>query len=165
MKNPKKEWEGAAIRNDHTKCNNLFPLRGGNLRVDDYSSVIDRYFSTLQKSVGPCDSDRMKVLLHDFKMLMKRLGYEDSFSRDTHGGGPEHNMRLVPFMIQMSESILRQQSGTYRLPKSESESGRFIYYNEKRLDQFLEQGMKMKKDFLSKLEEVKKSGENDEEEK
>jgi hypothetical protein len=68
-------------------------------------------------------------------------------------------------MIQMSESILRQQSGTYRLPKSESESGRFIYYNEKRLDQFLEQGMKMKKDFLSKLEEVKKSGENDEEEK
>jgi E3 ubiquitin-protein ligase UBR4 len=32
MKNPKKEWEGAAIRNDHTKCNNLFPLKGGNLR-------------------------------------------------------------------------------------------------------------------------------------
>jgi E3 ubiquitin-protein ligase UBR4 len=30
---------------------------------------------------------------------MKRLAYEDSFSRDTHGGGPEHNMRLIPFFI------------------------------------------------------------------
>lgn len=31
LKQPKKEWEGAVIRNDHTKCNNLFPLRGGHL--------------------------------------------------------------------------------------------------------------------------------------
>jgi len=44
MKNPKKEWDGAAIRNDHTKCNNLFPIRGGNLRLDDYGSTVDRYY-------------------------------------------------------------------------------------------------------------------------
>lgn len=36
LKQPKKEWEGAVIRNDHTKCNNLFPLRGGNLPLDSY---------------------------------------------------------------------------------------------------------------------------------
>lgn len=40
-----------------------------------------------------------------------------------------------------------------------------MFYNEKRLDTFLEQGMQMKKDFLSKLEEVKKPGEIEEEEK
>jgi len=106
-KNPKKEWEGATIRNSHTKCNNLFPVRGGNLRLDDYNSMVERYYSSLQKQVGPCDADRIKVLLHDFKMLMKRLAYEDSFSRDSHGGGPEHNMHLVPFMIQMCDSLLR----------------------------------------------------------
>jgi hypothetical protein len=47
MKNPKKEWEGAAIRNDHTKCNNLIPLRGGNLRFEDYNSMVERYFQSL----------------------------------------------------------------------------------------------------------------------
>lgn len=36
LKQPKKEWEGAVIRNDHTKCNNLLPLRGGNLPEDSY---------------------------------------------------------------------------------------------------------------------------------
>jgi E3 ubiquitin-protein ligase UBR4 len=99
MKQPKKEWEGAVIRNDHTKCNNLFPFRGGNLPVDSYAQMIDRYFQVLAKSVGQCDPDRVKVMLHDFKVLIKKLAYEDSFSRDTHGGGPEHNMHLVPFMF------------------------------------------------------------------
>jgi len=42
---------------------------------------------------------------------------------------------------------------------------RFVFYNEKRIDTFLEEGMQMKKDFLSKLEEVKKPGEIEEEEK
>ncbi len=95
---------------------------------------------------------------------MKRLAYEDSFSRDTHGGGPEHNMRLIPFFIQMCDNILRQNS-SYRLPQSETENNRFFFYNEKRIDAFLEEGMKMKKDFLSSLEEVKKAGEFEEEEK
>lgn len=38
-------------------------------------------------------------MLHDLKILLNRLAYEDSFSRDSHGGGPEHNMHLIPFMI------------------------------------------------------------------
>jgi hypothetical protein len=41
------------------------------------------------------------VILHDLKMLVKRFAYEDSFSRDSHGGGPEHNMHLIPFFYQM----------------------------------------------------------------
>lgn len=111
MKQVKKEWEGAAIRNDHTKCNNLFPLRGGSLPLDAYGQTVERYFQVLQKSVGQCDNDRIKVLQHDFKLLMKRLAYEDSFSRDTHGGGPEHNMHLIPFFIQMIQYLLSQGVG------------------------------------------------------
>lgn len=99
MRQPKKEWEGAVIRNNHTKCNNLFPVRGGTLPLDSYGSMVDRYFQVNAKSAGQCDNDRIKVMQHDLKMLMKRLAYEDSFSRDTHGGGPEHNMHLLPLMI------------------------------------------------------------------
>lgn len=28
LKKPKKEWEGAIIRNSHTKCNNWLPIKG-----------------------------------------------------------------------------------------------------------------------------------------
>jgi hypothetical protein len=66
-----------------------------------YADMVERYFHTLQKSVGPCDSDRLKVIGHDLKAILKRLAYEDTFSRDTHGGGPEHNMLLIPFFVQM----------------------------------------------------------------
>ena len=71
-------------------------------------------------------------------------------------------MHLVPFMIQMCDALLRQNA-SYRLGKNENEGGRFIYFNEKKLDQFLEQGIQMKKDFLSKIEEVKRADEIEEE--
>lgn len=127
LKIPKREWEGAIIRNEHSKCNNLYPLRGGNLRIDDYGSMVERYFSSQVKTVGNCDPDRVKVIQHDLKMIMKRLAYEDSFSRDTHGGGPEHNMHLVPFMIQMSYYILQAN------PSRKPDDPAFIYQQEKRL--------------------------------
>jgi hypothetical protein len=37
MRPPKKEWEGALLRNQQTLCNNLFPLRGGNVNDSDYA--------------------------------------------------------------------------------------------------------------------------------
>lgn len=69
------------------------------MTADSYTSVVERYFQVLQKSLGQSDSDKVKVLLHDFKFLLKRFAYEESFSRDSQGGGPEHNFKLVPFMI------------------------------------------------------------------
>ena len=27
MRKPKSEWEGASIRNSHTRCNNWFPIK------------------------------------------------------------------------------------------------------------------------------------------
>lgn len=84
---------------------------------------------------------------HDFKMVLKRLAYEDSFSRDTHGGGPEHNMHLVPFMLQMLHNLLTNGSGNTYLQYSlqgspESEGGKFSFLQQKRIHEFLEQGMK-----------------------
>ena len=28
MRQPKEEWDGATLRNNQTKCNNLFPMQG-----------------------------------------------------------------------------------------------------------------------------------------
>jgi hypothetical protein len=81
-------------------------------------------------------------------MLIKKLGYEDSFSRDTHGGGPEHNMHLIPFLIQMIHYMLNM-SGNHFISHSEgSQDKQFTFIQERRLDEFLEQGLKLKKDFM-----------------
>lgn len=39
-----KEWDGATIRNQHTNCNNLLPVRGGAIDEKSFANVIDRYF-------------------------------------------------------------------------------------------------------------------------
>jgi hypothetical protein len=90
--------------------------------------MVERYFSSQVKYIGNCDPDHVKVLQHDLKMIMKRLAYEDSFSRDTHGGGPEHNMHFVPFMLQMSCCILQQNQ-----PNNKPDENGFIYAQEKRI--------------------------------
>lgn len=59
-------------------------------------------------------------MLHDLKMLMRRLANEESFSRDSLGGGPEHNMHLIPFMIQMITHLLKRNEH-YRLHEDKSD--------------------------------------------
>ena len=43
--------------------------------------------------------DRVRVMINDLKCLVSTFAREDSFSKFSHGGGPEHNMNLVPFFI------------------------------------------------------------------
>jgi E3 ubiquitin-protein ligase UBR4 len=69
----------------------------------------------------------VKVLSHDFKILLKRLAYEDSFSRDSQGGGPEHNMHLVPFLVQMIHYHLAQGTGYMQYGASETARDKFTY--------------------------------------
>lgn len=41
------------------------------------------------------------MLCHDLKSLLKRFACNVSFSRDSQGGGPEHNMQFVPFLASL----------------------------------------------------------------
>lgn len=41
-------------------------------------------------------------MINDLKCLVSTLAREDSFSKFSMGGGPEHNMNLVPFFIHGS---------------------------------------------------------------
>ena len=84
-----------------TLCNNLFPVFGGSLEHEAFKGVVDKYFTLQLKLVGGADSNRVKVLCHDLKSLLKRFACNQSFSRDSHGGGPEHNMQFVPFIAAL----------------------------------------------------------------
>jgi hypothetical protein len=69
--------------------------------------VIDKYFAMLSKQVGGADQNRVKVLCHDLKSLLKRFAKCESFSLDSKGGGPEHNMQFVPFITNMILYMLK----------------------------------------------------------
>lgn len=48
LKTPKKEWEGAAVRNNETLCNNLLPMRAPCLSEDDYRRGCEAFWENLQ---------------------------------------------------------------------------------------------------------------------
>lgn len=90
-----------------TLCNNLFPVFGGSIQQSAYHGVTDKYFAMLSKQAGGADSNRVKVLSHDLKSLLKRFARNKSFSLDSKGGGPEHNMQFVPFITSMILNMLQ----------------------------------------------------------
>ena len=51
LRHPKREWEGATLRNGETLCNNLVPVRGGSVSDAAYASAVATYWENLQ--VGP----------------------------------------------------------------------------------------------------------------
>ncbi|CAN4082734.1 unnamed protein product [Withania somnifera] len=92
LKNPKKEWDGAALRNNETLCNNLFPLR-------DYLNAL-----------GRADGSRLRLLAYDIVLMLARFATGASFSADCRGGGKESNARFLPFMMQMDRHLLDHDS-------------------------------------------------------
>lgn len=102
MRPPKDEWQGATIRNNHTKCNNLFPLIGPNTPSTSYTSALDKYWLNMNNIQRIDSSSRFRLLVHDFKFLLRYFAKEESFSIHSQGGGKESNIKLIPCFMQMA---------------------------------------------------------------
>ncbi|CAI9109909.1 OLC1v1009837C1 [Oldenlandia corymbosa var. corymbosa] len=105
LKNPKKEWDGAALRNNETLCNNLFPVRGPSVPLSQYLRYIDQYWDYLN-ALGRADGSRLRLLTYDIVLMLARFATGASFSADSRGGGKESNSRFLPFMIQMARHLV-----------------------------------------------------------
>jgi len=66
---------------------------------------MEKYWGFLN-NIGRCDSPRMRLLIHDFKFLLLRFARAESFSEESKGGGPESNMRFIPFFLQMGMFLI-----------------------------------------------------------
>jgi E3 ubiquitin-protein ligase UBR4 len=119
LKNPKKEWEGATLRNSETLCNNIFPLRGPSVPLAQYARCVDHYWDSLN-SLGRADGSRLRLLMYDIGMMLGRFATNMSFSVDSKGGGRESNSRLLPFMIQMARHLLDQGGASQRRVQAKS---------------------------------------------
>lgn len=113
LKTPKKEWEGAALRNNETLCNNLFPLRGPSVPLAQYIRYIDQYWDYLN-ALGRADGIRLRLLTYDIVLMLARFATGASFSTDSRGGGKESNSKFLPFMIQMARHLLDQDTSQRR---------------------------------------------------
>jgi len=105
LKTPKKEWDGATLRNNETLCNCIFPLRGPSVPLGQYNRCVDQYWDQLN-SQGRADGSRLRLLTYDIVLMLARFATGASFSTDCKGGGKESNSRFLPFMIQMASHLV-----------------------------------------------------------
>ena len=68
LKNPKKEWEGATLRNNESLCNSLFPVRGPSVPPQQYNRHVDQYWENLN-ALGRADGSRLRLLTYDIVLV------------------------------------------------------------------------------------------------
>jgi len=118
MKVPRQEWEGASLRNQSTRCNNLLPMRSALAPSHMFSEYAERYWATLSH-LGRHEGSRFRIVVHDVRLLLRRLASGLSFASDSGGGSALSNVKLLPYLIQMgyyclgdpSTTVWRQASG------------------------------------------------------
>ncbi|KAL2329771.1 hypothetical protein Fmac_017352 [Flemingia macrophylla] len=64
LRNPKKEWDGATLRNNGSLCNSLFPVRGPSVPLAQYIRYVDQYWENLN-ALGRADGSRLRLLTYD----------------------------------------------------------------------------------------------------
>eukprot|EP00026_Physarum_polycephalum_P007765 Phypoly_transcript_07831.p1 GENE.Phypoly_transcript_07831~~Phypoly_transcript_07831.p1 ORF type:complete len:524 (+),score=164.84 Phypoly_transcript_07831:223-1572(+) len=114
LKVPKEEWDGAALRNQQTRCNAIFPLPGSRVSDDTFIAHMDKFWSYLS-NVSRVELPRFRVLVHDIKFVILRFAREESFSTDSKGGGKESNIRAVPFLVTGGLAMLDQRNNPQRV--------------------------------------------------
>lgn len=119
LKKPKKEWEGAIIRNSHTKCNNWFPIKGEGVPLNDYETGVTKYFLSIEPLIRNDQQSRSWIVLNDLKNLMLKFGKQESLSKESKGGSYEHNLKIIPFYMQMIIYLVNKE-----------DSKKFSIYNE-----------------------------------
>ncbi len=72
LKNPKKEWEGATLRNNESLCNSLFPVRGPSVPLPQYIRHVDQYWDNLN-ALGRADGTRLRLLTYDIVLVNNHL--------------------------------------------------------------------------------------------
>ncbi|CAI0553248.1 unnamed protein product [Linum tenue] len=113
LKNPKKEWEGATLRNNESLCNSLFPIRGPLVPLSQYARYVDQFWDNLN-ALGRADGSRLRLLTYDVVLMLARFATGASFSAESRGGGRESNSRFLPFMVQMAHYLFEQGSSSQR---------------------------------------------------
>ena len=97
-KRSRDEWESASLQNTNTKCNAMLPLWGPCVSDSIYASSMARFNESVREATGV--SSDISWMVHDVKLLLTRFATNSKFHLDSGGGGPESNMKLIPYLVQ-----------------------------------------------------------------
>jgi len=100
IKVPRLEWDGASLRNQNTRCNNVLPLRGPQTPAHMYSEYTERYWATLAQ-LGRHEGSRFRIMVHDVRIVLQRLATASSFALDSGGVSAHSNVKVLPVLVQM----------------------------------------------------------------
>lgn len=59
----------------------------------------------MQECTGLYDPS-FRSYAHDLRLLLLRFSHETSFSSESGGGGPQSNLRLIPYLIHVALYII-----------------------------------------------------------
>ena len=85
----------------------MLPCWGLNVSESVYASAHARFTETIRESTGGVTAD-IDWLIHDIKMLLVRFSTNAKFHIDSGGGGPESNLKLIPYLLQAALYVLNQ---------------------------------------------------------
>ena len=124
---PKREWEGATLRNAETLCNSVLPvwtssdLRSSNVertstsdeeyeeRRRRYGLAVDAWWDNVGRAMPmnrqsfAMRHDRFRVSTFDCVILLGRFATNSSFSVESRGGGRESNASLLPQLLRLMQ--------------------------------------------------------------
>ncbi|ETO35068.1 hypothetical protein RFI_02009 [Reticulomyxa filosa] len=109
LKPPKKEWDGAQLRNGQMPCNNLLPIQSTHVDKttpkissstdNHYSNEVSRYWNLSGVSgFEQYDRKLFDVVVEDVRTLLGKFAYEESFT----SGGQLSNLKLLPVLVQIA---------------------------------------------------------------
>ncbi|KRX19899.1 Intron-binding protein aquarius [Trichinella nelsoni] len=94
------EWDSATLHNANTLCNAILPYPGPEIELNEQLFMMKRYEMQFNE-VFPGKLLSCDLVISDLKCLLIRFCWKKSFSTDSHGGGPESNMHLIPYMLYL----------------------------------------------------------------
>lgn len=135
LRQPKREWDGATLRNGEVLCNNLLPVRGGCVSDTAYVAAAVAHWDTLMLAPGSSGSStsrrittmraldstalRLSLVTADLAALLLRFAYQRSFSDQARGGGRASNARLLPALLQLGCYYACQAHGSSELKEQQ----------------------------------------------
>ena len=57
----------------------------------------------------PAVENRLCNEIHSLKLLIDKFCYEESFSKERKGGGPEHNLQAIPYILHLIYYLMEEE--------------------------------------------------------
>eukprot|EP01061_Rhynchopus_euleeides_P005561 TRINITY_DN14788_c0_g1_i3.p1 TRINITY_DN14788_c0_g1~~TRINITY_DN14788_c0_g1_i3.p1 ORF type:complete len:611 (+),score=205.97 TRINITY_DN14788_c0_g1_i3:213-1835(+) len=126
LRPPKREWDGATVRNLKTRCNAILPVRVADTNAPQYARCCTGFADRVGVVRGRGQLGLFEQSVYDIRMMVSRLSWGHSFTTDSNGGGPEHNFSVLPFLVQLSLHFMDGEGNAHERPRALSLVSQFV---------------------------------------